>query len=120
EKERGWNRDKDGNPLPAIDFVPHDARVREWGTGRTRVETMQAHGLNPRVVPMASKLDGINAARRTLPRCVFHSRTEELGIAALEQYRREWDDEKKAFKATEVHDWCFVGETEIVTRYGMC
>jgi hypothetical protein len=24
---------------------------------------------------------------------------------ALEQYRREWDDEKKAFKASDVHDW---------------
>lgn len=96
-KEYGW---KSGT-----DFVPHDARVKEWGTGRTRVETMQGYGLNPQVVPMASKLDGINAVRKTLPRCVFHERCEEVGIAALEQYRREWDDEKKAFKASEVHDW---------------
>lgn len=96
-KETGW---KDG-----IDYVPHDARVKEWGTGRTRVETMQGYGLNPQVVPIASKLDGINAARKTLSRCVFHPRTEEVGISALEQYRREWDDEKKTFKASEVHDW---------------
>lgn len=95
--EHGW---QDG-----IDFVPHDARVKEWGTGRTRVETMQGLGLKPQVVPLASKLDGINAARKTLARCVFHPRTEEEGIAALEQYRREWDDDKKTFKATEVHDW---------------
>ena len=26
-------------------------------------------------------------------------------IAALEQYRREWDDEKKAFGPTRLHDW---------------
>ena len=26
-------------------------------------------------------------------------------MSALEQYRREWDDEKKTFKASEVHDW---------------
>lgn len=96
-KQHGW---KDGT-----DFVPHDARVKEWGTGRTRVETMQGLGLRPQVVPLASKLDGINAARKTLARCVFHPRTEETGIAALEQYRREWDDDKKTFKATEVHDW---------------
>lgn len=88
-----------------IDFVPHDARVREWGTGRTRVEAMLSLGLNPQVVPMASFQDGIQAARQTLARCVFHARCEEVGIAALEQYRREWDDEKKAFKATDVHDW---------------
>lgn len=96
-KEHGWT---DG-----IDFVPHDARVKEWGTGRTRVETMQGYGLHPQVIPLATKLDGINAARKTLARCVFHPRCEEVGIAALEQYRREWDDEKKTFKANEVHDW---------------
>lgn len=95
--EHGW---QDG-----IDFVPHDARVKEWGSGRTRVETMQGLGLNPQVVPMATFMDGIQAVRRTLPRCVFHSRCEDVGIAALEQYRREWDDEKKTFKATDVHDW---------------
>jgi hypothetical protein len=36
---------------------------------------------------------------------VFHPRTEDGGISALEQYRREWDDEKKAFRASAVHDW---------------
>lgn len=95
--EHGW---KDG-----VDFVPHDAKVKEWGTGRTRVETMQSFKLRPQLVRNATKLDGINAARRTLARCVFHPRTEDVGMAALEQYRREWDDEKKAFKASEVHDW---------------
>jgi phage terminase large subunit len=87
------------------DFVPHDAKVKEWGSGRTRIEAMQACGLKPRLVTLAGKLDGINAARLTLKRCIFHERCEDLGIAALEQYRREWDDEKKTFKANEVHDW---------------
>lgn len=88
-----------------IDFVPHDAKVKEWGTGRTRVEQMQKFGLTPQVISLASKLDGIQAVRTTLARCIFHPRTEDIGIAALEQYRREWDDEKKAFGANEVHDW---------------
>lgn len=88
-----------------IDFVPHDAKVKEWGTGRTRVETMQKFGLRPQLVPLASKLDGINAVRRTLPLCVFNTSCEDQGISALEQYRREWDDEKKTFRANEVHDW---------------
>lgn len=88
-----------------VDFVPHDAKVKEWGTGRTRVETMQSYHLRPELVPNATKMDGINAARQTLSRCVFHPRTESQGISALEQYRREWDDDKKTFKASEVHDW---------------
>lgn len=95
--EHGWQH--------GTDFVPHDARVKEWGTGRTRVETMMGYGLKPQVVPQAGLLDGINAARRTLPRCIFHTRCEEVGISALEQYRREWDDASKVFKQNPLHDW---------------
>jgi hypothetical protein len=96
-QERGWKL--------GTDFVPHDAKVKEWGTGRTRVETMREYGLKPFLVPMATKMDGINAVRKTLPLCLFHPDCEDQGISALEQYRREWDDEKKTFKASEVHDW---------------
>jgi hypothetical protein len=96
-KTYGW---RDGD-----DYVPHDAKIKEWGSGRTRVETMQTLGLNPVLVPMATLEDGRNAVRRTLPLCVFHPRCEHGGLDALEQYRREWDDEKKAFRATAVHDW---------------
>lgn len=94
--ENGWRH--------GTDFVPHDAKVKEWGTGRTRIETMLSFGLNPEVVPQAGLLDSINATRRTIPRCVFHARCE-TGISALEQYRREWDDEKKVFKANPLHDF---------------
>jgi len=97
EQQRGW--------IHGSDYVPHDAKVKEWGTGRTRVETMSGMGLKPILVPLASLDDGINAVRRTLPLCVFHPRTDDGGISALEQYRREWDDEKKCFKPSAVHDW---------------
>lgn len=96
-EEHGWRL--------GADYVPHDAKIKEWGTGRTRVETMRDYGLRPELVPMATKMDGINAARQTLARTVFHPRCEAVGLAALEQYRREWDDDKKAFKANEIHDW---------------
>lgn len=95
--EMGWTS--------GLDFVPHDARQKVWGMKRGRLETMQQFGLSPRVVPNMSKLDGINAVRRTLPRCVFHDRCEEVGIPALEQYQREWDEERKTFKANELHNW---------------
>jgi phage terminase large subunit len=95
--EHGW--------VHGTDFVPHDAKVKELGSGRTRVETMQKLGLAPMLVPWATLDDGINAVRRTLPLCVFHARCEEGGISALEQYHREWDADKKAFRANAVHDW---------------
>lgn len=87
------------------DYVPHDAKVTEWGTGKTRVETMREFGLNPQVVPIARILDGINAVRRTLPRCVFHSRCEEIGLTALDGYKRKWDDERKVFIDKPDHGW---------------
>jgi phage terminase large subunit len=86
------------------DYVPHDAKIKEWGSGKTRVETMLQLGLHPELVPMATIADGINAVRRMLPLTIFHPRTEE-GITALEQYAREWDDDKKAFRASAVHNW---------------
>lgn len=97
--EHGW--------IDGIDFVPHDAKVREWGApgARSRVETMRSLGLSPELCPDQAKMDGIQAARTTLARCVFHPRCEDVGISALEQYRREWDDDKKTFRPTEVHDW---------------
>ena len=96
-EEMGW--------ISGTDFVPHDAAQQHWGMEKGRLETMIGAGLKPEIVPSMSVADGINAARRTLPRCVFHSRCEESGIAALEQYRREWDDERKIFKLNPVHDW---------------
>lgn len=87
------------------DYVPHDAKVKEWGTGRTRIETLLDYGLSPLPIDRTSDADGHQAIRLTLPICRFHTRTEEAGFAALESYRREWDDEKKTFKATALHDW---------------
>jgi phage terminase large subunit len=104
---RGWVR--------GTDYVPHDAKVREWGTGRTRVETMRSLDLFPDLVPAHSIDDGINAVRQTLPLCVFHSRTEPSGVSALEQYRREWDDEKKCFKSSALDDW--TADTADAFRY---
>lgn len=96
-QQRGWQY--------GTDYVPHDAKVLEWGGSRSRLEAMIAHGLNPKIVPSASKMDGINAARITLKHAVFHTRTENPGISALEQYRREWDIERKTFRASEQRDW---------------
>lgn len=87
-----------------VDYVPHDAKQRIFGMKRGRVEQMMDLGLEPRVLPMNKILDGVAAVRKTLPFCVFNSRCEE-GISALEQYRREWDDDLKTFRPNPVHDW---------------
>lgn len=89
----------------AHDWVPHDARVKEFGSGRTRVETMIGLKLKPKLVPGHKLDDGINAARLTLPRCWFDAVKCRHGLEALRQYRTEYDDKTRAFKNTPKHDW---------------
>lgn len=86
-------------------IVPHDAQVREWGTGRTRVETMKRLGLTPDLVPDHGRMDGINAARLTIPLARFDRVRCAEGIEGLKQYRAEYDEERKVFKPTPLHDW---------------
>jgi phage terminase large subunit len=98
-EERGW--------VSGVDWVPHDAANRQWALpgAKTIIQQMGTYGLHPQQCPDATKLNGIAAARKALAKCVFDPRCEEIGISALEQYRREWDDDRKVFKANEVHDW---------------
>lgn len=86
-------------------LLPHDAKVKELGTGKSRVETLISLGIRPTVVPVQSVEDGINAARLLLPRCWFDEIQCEKGIDALRLYRREYDEELRTFRAKPLHDW---------------
>lgn len=88
-----------------IDYVPHDARVTELGTEKTRLETMQACGLAPEIVAMMGVHDGINAGSRILPRCWFRETACKEGIEGLGHYRGEWDQDTRRFSDTPVKDW---------------
>jgi hypothetical protein len=87
------------------DWVPHDAKVRDYGTGRTRIETMTQHGLKPRLVPDHKIMDGINAVRLTLPQARIDEGRCKDGIEALRQYRAEFDEKARVFKDAPKHDW---------------
>jgi phage terminase large subunit len=88
-----------------IDFVPHDARAREIGTGRTRVETLTQLGRKPQVVAAHTVDDGINALRVSFGRIWFDAVRCAEGLEALRQYRADYDERLKTFKATPRHDW---------------
>ena len=86
-------------------ILPHDAEVRELGTGMSRVETLASLGIRARVLPAAKIEDGIDAARNLIPRCWFDAEKCAAGLEALRQYRRDFDDRLKAFKLRPLHDW---------------
>ena len=58
-------------------------RVRELGTGKSRLETARNHGINFRVTPDIGVADGIDAARLLLPRCWFDEEKCRVGLEAL-------------------------------------
>ena len=96
-KNRDWHK--------ADNIVPHDVQVRELGTGKSRLEVLQAAGLECRMAPRLSVDDGIQAVRRMLPRCWFNVPQVSEGLDCLRNYRREFDEKRKVFYDRPLHDW---------------
>ena len=86
-------------------WAPHDIQVRELGSGKSRIETAKMLGITFRIVPNLSIDDGINAVRNTIPRCWFDAKACELGLQALRNYRKEYDDRRQEYKPRPLHDW---------------
>ena len=95
--DRGW--------AERTDWVPHDAKVRELGTGKSRIETLESMGCKLALVPNLGRSDGINATRVELGRMWFNAATTSEGIEALRQYRTEYDERTKTFSDTPRRDW---------------
>lgn len=86
--------------------LPHDARARELGTGKSREETLQNLLIGNIIVHDAqAKEDGIHAARMIFDTCWFDEKQCERLIEALSLYRKEWDDKTGVFKTRPLHDW---------------
>jgi hypothetical protein len=86
-------------------LLPHDARVQEMGSGKTRVETLQGLGIRPRVLDAHRREDGIDQVRLLLPRCWFDAEKCARGLEALRHYRSEWDARRQDFRQQPRHDW---------------
>jgi len=87
-------------------ILPHDVRVRELGTGKSRLETLNSLGLtNIQIAPQLNVDDGIQAVRSLLPTCWFDAEKCEHGIEALRAYHREYDDNNLVWKGRPAHDW---------------
>ena len=91
-------------------YWPHDGRVREWGSGQSRIEQFQAltHQY-PKVITRMGVDDGINAARALLPHCEFDAAACSEGLKALRAYRKEWDEERAVWRDKPRHDWASHG-----------
>lgn len=86
-------------------YAPHDAKVRELGTGKSRQEMAQALGLAWTIVPEVGLASGIEQVRALLPRVWFDREKCRDGIEALKTYRTEYDDIRRVFSAKPLHSW---------------
>ena len=98
-----WIRDNDYEKAEHI--LPHDVRVRELGTGKSRMEMLEEAGLQIKIAPRMSLDDGIQAVRRLLPRCWFNVPKVQNGLNCLRNYRRDYDEKRKIFYERPLHDW---------------
>jgi hypothetical protein len=97
---------KERNYLYGTHYGPHDIKVRELGTGKSRRETAEGLGIRFQPVKKSSyKEDGIEAVRNIFPHCWFDAVRCSRGIDSLENFRKEYDDKRKVFVATPVRDW---------------
>jgi phage terminase large subunit len=98
-----WIKDNDYSKAEHI--LPHDVRVRELGTGKSRLEMLEESGLEVKIAPRMGLDDGIQAVRRLLPRCWFNVPQVQTGLNCLRNYRRDYDEKRKIFYERPLHDW---------------
>lgn len=89
-------------------YLPHDAEVRELGTGKSRVELLRSLGLNPQIAPKLSVEDGIEASRVLLRRCWIDAERCKDGLDALVSYRRRQNTRTEEYGSPE-HDFASHG-----------
>ena len=97
--KHGWERSEE-----SYDWLPHDGRVKEWGTGRTRTEQGIEKGMHPRIPTAMSKADGINAVRAVLQISTFDAAGCAEGLKVLKNYKRQWNDRIGAWMSEPLHN----------------
>lgn len=90
-------------------YAPHDIVVHEYTSGKTRLDSAAEMGIKFQVSERISKDSQIQLVRSVLPVCYFDRDECEKGIAALDAYRKEWNDALGVWKDKPRHDWASNG-----------
>jgi phage terminase large subunit len=86
------------------DHLPHDARAKQLGTGKSIEELMRAAGRRVKIVPSISITDGINAVRSLFPLCWFDEEKTAEGMNALRRYCYAVDPVTRLFSKVPLHN----------------
>lgn len=86
-------------------LAPHDIEVRELSNGKSRRDTARSLGIDFQVAPKLPIQDGIEAVRDLFSYCWFDAERCEVGLNALKNYRKQYDDKRKTYLNQPYHDW---------------
>ena len=87
--------------------LPHDVSVRDFSTGKARIQTFQSLGCrHTHIVPrVGKKMESISAARMIFGLCEFDVDKCKLGLKALANYQRKWNAKNNVFEESPLHNW---------------
>ena len=86
-------------------ILPHDVKVHELGSGKSRKSILESLGIPVTVAPDIAVNDGIQSVKSLLPRCYFDRTKCGEGLKALKRYRTKYNEERKTFDNKPYHDW---------------
>lgn len=95
--------------------LPHDAKAREKGSGKSYADYFIQAGLKIDVLARdASEMFGIECLRSTLPRMFFDKVKCAQGIKAVESFRKEWNDKAGCYREKSFHNWASHGTKALI------
>lgn len=99
-------------------IVPHDIKVREMGTGVSRLEILQKlHHGNIEIAPKIALNDGIEAVRHNFDNFWFDEMNCSVGINHLKAYTKVYDSRHRVYRNRPKHD--NASHCADALRYGM-
>ena len=90
-------------------YAPHDITVREFGSGRARIDVARDLGIVFRVVGRWAIDDGIQAVRTLFPRLWFDAVKCADGLNVLRSYQKLYDDKRQMYLDEPYHNWASHG-----------
>lgn len=89
-----------------VAYAPHDIKVREWGGGAiTRYEKALQLGIHFITLDQIPVTDSIENALTHFPKVWIDAHNCAGLIDALENYYKEWNEEKRIYSSKPVHNW---------------
>jgi len=86
-------------------YLPHDAVVKELGTGKSRYSIFREMGVPVRLLPRTRNVQNdIELVRKAIPYMWFDAAKTKYLQTAMDAYSREWDDRLGVFKDRPLHN----------------